>query len=121
MSLVSRSYTTIEIDSAVWPGVSRAFRRTRPNSTMSPSCSGVKRNSAFAADAQVNGRSGPIPQLQVPGHEVRVEMRQEDVGDPQPVRLGERQVLVDVALGVDDGRDSARFVAHEYRKRGPGS
>ena len=45
----ARSYTTIEIDSGECPGVSSTDSRTSPNSTASPSPSGVNGYSAEAA------------------------------------------------------------------------
>jgi hypothetical protein len=45
-----------------------------------------------------------------------VEMGEEDVRDPQIVLGGERQVLIDVALRVDDGRDMRLFVADQIRR-----
>ena len=38
--------------------------------------------------------------------EIGVEMRQQYVRDAQIVRARERQILIDVALRIDDGRDA---------------
>ena len=64
---------------------------------------------------QVDRRGGALAQLQVPGHEVGMEMRQEHVGDPAPKRGGVVQVLLDVALGIDHGRQAARLVCNQIR------
>src|SRR5579872_2534995 len=47
------------------------------------------------------------------GDEVGVEMGEEDVLDSEVVLGGEGDVLVDVALGVDDGAFAGLFVADE--------
>ena len=43
-----------------------------------------------------------IAQLEVAGDEVRVEVGEEDVRDREAMLVGEREVLPDVALRVDD-------------------
>src|SRR5262249_28062508 len=60
--------------------------------------------------------AGPVPQLQVTGDEVGVEVRQEHMLDLKPVLGGERQVLIDVALRIDDGRDLRLLVSDEIRR-----
>ena len=50
------------------------------------------------------------------GDEVGVEVRQEDVRDAQAVLRGEREVLIDVALRIDDGRECRLLVADEIRR-----
>ena len=52
--------------------------------------------------AQVDRRAGAIAQLEVPGQKVGVQVGENDVADRQPVLLRERQVLLDVALRIDD-------------------
>jgi hypothetical protein len=47
------------------------------------------------------------------GDEIGVKVRQEDVADLQIVFAGERQVLVHVALRIDDRRRPGLFVADE--------
>ena len=93
----------MEIDSGVWPGVSRTLRRTRPNSRMSPLRSGSKRVRRFSRGAEIDGRAHAIAQLQMPGNEIGVEMRQEYVLDLERVLGGKGDVLVGVALRVNDG------------------
>ena len=44
-------------------------------------------------------RAGAIAQLEMPGDEVGVEVREEHVADRETMLSGEREVLVDVALG----------------------
>ena len=116
MSLRSRSNTSSEIDSGVWPGVSSASRRTRPSSIASPSCSGDERVLGLRLGAQVDGRAGPIAQLEVAGEEVGVQVRQEHVRDAQAVLAREREVLLDVALRIDDGGHAGVLVADEIRR-----
>ena len=45
--------------------------------------------------------------------EVGVEVRQEHVGDAQPVFGRETDIAVDIALRVDDGGDSGLFVTDD--------
>jgi hypothetical protein len=45
--------------------------------------------------------------------EVRVQMREDHVRDPKAVLLSEGQVLIDVALRIDDGRRARLLVADE--------
>ena len=71
--------------------------------------------SAARPRAEVDRRAGALAQLEVARHEVGVEVRQEHVPDPaaEPVRVLE--VLLDVALGVDHGRDAGGFVGDQVR------
>jgi hypothetical protein len=49
------------------------------------------------------------------GDEIGMQVRKEDVGDAEIVLSGKCQVLLDVALRVDDGGDSGLFVSDEIR------
>ena len=49
------------------------------------------------------------------GDEVRVEMREEHVRDAQLVRVDERQILIDVALRIDDRGDATFLIADDIR------
>ncbi len=71
----------MEIDSGVWPGVSSTFRRTRPNSRMSPSRRGVNAIRRFCRGAEINGGAHTIAQLQMTGDKIGVEMRQKHMLD----------------------------------------
>ena len=55
--------------------------------------------------AEIDRGADAIAQLEMAGDEVGVEVRQEDVRDAQAVLVGEREVLVDVALRIDDRGD----------------
>src|SRR5207248_4149129 len=66
--------------------------------------------------AEVNLRARPVAQLQMARKEVGVEVRQKDVLDVEPVLAGEREVLVDVALRIDDGCDLRLLVGDEVRR-----
>ena len=65
------------------------------------------------AGAEVDGRARAVAQLQVPGHEVGVEVREQHVADPHAEPAGVAQVLVDVALRVDDRRRPAALIRDE--------
>ncbi len=59
----------------------------------------------LGAGAQMDCRAASVAQFQVSGDEVRVKMGEEDVADFEAERRGVGQVLLDVALGIDnDGR-----------------
>ena len=68
--------------------------------------------------AEVDPRADAVAQLEVAGEEVGVEVREEDVLDPAAAALGVGDVLVDVALRVDDGRDAGCLVGDEVRRVG---
>jgi hypothetical protein len=66
--------------------------------------------------ADVDRGAGPIAQLEVPGDEVGVEVRQEDVRDAQAVLGRHGDVLIDVTLRIDNGSHARRLVADEVRR-----
>ena len=106
--------TRIEIDSGEWPGVSSTTSRTAPSSTVV--AVGHRRERVLGlrrAPRWIVG-AGPVAQLQVAGDEVGVEVRQEHVADPAAEPVGVVQVLLDVALGVDDGRVATLWSAIRY-------
>jgi hypothetical protein len=47
--------------------------------------------------------------------EIGMEVREEDVRDAEIVIRSERQVLIDVALRIDDGCQAARLVGNDVR------
>jgi hypothetical protein len=49
------------------------------------------------------------------GNKVGVEMRQEDVPDGEPVLRGQFEVLIRIALRVDNGCRAGRFVSDQIR------
>ena len=63
--------------------------------------------------AEEDPRSDPIAELQVTRDEVGVEVREQDVLDRGALRLGVLDVLVDVALRVDDGSGACPLVDDE--------
>src|SRR5437867_9978737 len=67
----------------------------------------------FASEA--NRRACAIAQLEMSGEEVRVEVREKNVGDTEMVLRSERQILIDVSLRIDDRGCAARLVADEVR------
>ena len=101
----------MEIDSGVCPGVSRVFRRTRPNSTDFAIAKRRKRVFRFGCGAEINRCADAIAQFQMSRDEIGVEMRQEYVLDLEPVLGGEGDVLIRVPLRVDDGCCAGFLVA----------
>ena len=75
----------------------------------------MKAYSASRRGAQVDRRAGPVAQLQVAGDEIGVKVRQDDMPNLEAVCAGKGEVLVDVALGIDDDRGVRRLVADEIR------
>ena len=66
--------------------------------------------------AQMDRRAGSVAQFEMTGDEIRMQMREEDVRDPQAARLRERQVLIDVALRIDDRSDPRLLVGDQIRR-----
>ena len=52
------------------------------------------------------------------GDEVRVKVSEEDVADPEAEFLGISQILLDIALGVDDDGRPAGLVSEQIRSVG---
>ena len=65
--------------------------------------------------AEIDGDAGAVAQLEVSGDEVGVKVREEDVRDPQVVLGREGEILIDVALRIDDGCGVRAGVADEVR------
>src|SRR6516165_7660288 len=57
----------------------------------------------------------PVAELEVTRDEIRMEMRQEHVADPAPESIRIRQILVYVALRVDNRRQAAVLVSDQIR------
>src|SRR5690349_7564717 len=69
----------------------------------------------FGSGAEINFGADAITEFEMACDEIGVEVRQEDVLDVKFVLGGEREVLIDVSLGVDDGGLAGCFVADEVR------
>ena len=65
--------------------------------------------------AEMDRRALALAKLEVSGHEVGVEVRQEHVTDPALKPAGVLEVLLDIALRVDHSCGSARLVGDEVR------
>ena len=79
---------------------------------------GERRERVFRARGrpEVNARAGSIAQLEVARDEVGVEVREKHVTNRQSL-LGRRgQVLLDIALRIDDRRGVRLLVADEIRR-----
>jgi len=64
---------------------------------------------------EADDRAHAVAQLEVAGNEIRVEVRQEDVRDTKVVIGRERQILIDVALRIDDSRGTALLISNDVR------
>ena len=96
----SRSVTTTETLSTVWPGVSRKRRITRPKRISSPSCTATCGNGRIGSGAQVDFRAGFGGQFHVAADEIGVQVSFDDVLDLEPLRAGFVEIKRDVALRV---------------------
>jgi hypothetical protein len=68
--------------------------------------------------AEMDGRAATVAQLQVAGDEVGVKMREEDVANLEAEFFCIGQVLLDIALGVDDDGGRAGLVSEQIRSVG---
>ena len=64
----------------------------------------------LGSGTEMDGRAGPLHELEMTRHEVGVKVGQEDVTNLERLALGVLEILVDVALRVHDGRDTGRIV-----------
>ena len=97
----------------VWPGVSSTCRRSPGNSSVSPSFIGTKAYSAWAREPRWMVAPQAVAQFQMAGDKVGVEMGEKDVADVEPQFLGVGQVLLNIALGVDDDRGRTGLVSQQ--------
>ena len=67
----------------------------------------------FCCRTQIDPRADAIAQLEVAGNEVGMEVREEDVLDLETMLGGEREVLIDVTLRIDDRGRVRLLVADE--------
>lgn len=65
---------------------------------------------------EIDHRADAISKLEMSCDEIGMEMRQEHVADRQSLFGGERQILIDVALRVDDRSRLRLIVADEIRR-----
>ena len=88
-------------------GVARRFQRLQAHAPEFQNVAIAQRSERvrrFRRGAQINCRAGSIAQLQMAGDKIGVQMRQDYVLDFERVLGGECDVLVYVALRVNDGR-----------------
>ena len=67
----------------------------------------------LGAGAEMDSRAATVAQFQMAGDEVGVEVGEEDVADLEPEFLGVGQVLLDVALRVDDDGGRTGLVSEQ--------
>ena len=102
------STTSQEMLSGVCPGVSIARNSMSPMREDVAVANGAMRELRTGRRADHDLRAGALRKLAMAAHEIGVKMRLDDVPDLQsaPVRLGD--VLIDVALRIDDRRFAVR-------------
>ena len=96
----------------------RRFQRLQAHATEFQSVAIAKRCKRvfrFGSGAEIDFRADAIAQLQMPGDEIGVKMRQKYVLDLQPMFGGERDVLIRIPLRVDDGGSAGFLVSDEVR------
>src|ERR1700719_1732552 len=69
----------------------------------------------FGRRAKINRCAYAVAQLQMPGDEIGVQMGQKYVFDLESVLSSKRNVLVGIALGVDDGSRRGGLVTDNVR------
>lgn len=70
------------------------------------------------ASAEMNDCATAVTQFKVAGHEVGVEMAEEDVANLEAKFLGVDKVLMDVALRIHDNGGCAGFVSEQIGRMG---
>jgi hypothetical protein len=63
--------------------------------------------------AKVNIFAGTMAKFKVAGHKICVEMGEENVLERQMIRVEIDQVVLNVALRINDGRDVTIFVSNQ--------
>jgi hypothetical protein len=99
--------------------VSRGLERLQPyGAELDAIAVGQRRERVFrfGRGAQIDGGADAIPQLEMTRDEIGMKVRQQHVRDPQVVLARERQILIDVALRIDDGSNLRALVADEIRR-----
>ena len=66
----------------------------------------------FGSGSEINVSPGLLSQLDVTGEEVRMEVRQEDVLNLPAICLSVVEVLLNVPLRIDDGRNPRAFISN---------
>src|SRR2546430_13053740 len=100
-------------------GVARRFQPFQPYAAKFKHrtvAEGRKYIGCFSLCPQINRRTRTVAQFQVAGDEVGVEMGQEYVPDFQRVFGSECDVLVDIALRINDRGDARLRVANQVRR-----
>ncbi len=69
----------------------------------------------LGAGAQMDGGARPVAELQMPGDKIGVEVGQKNVPQGQPVLLRVFEVLVDIALRVDDEGGLGLHIPNQVR------
>jgi hypothetical protein len=73
---------------------------------------GVKNIIGLRMGAKVKIRAGTMTKFKVAGNKICVEMGEENVFEGQMMRVEIGQVVINVALRINDGRDMTVFVSN---------
>ena len=99
----------------------RSLERLKPHTSELDAVAvvqGRERILGLGGRAQVDRRAGTIAQLEMTRDEVGVQVGQQDVFDREAVLRRKGEVLVDIPLGIDDGRDMGELVTDQVRRVG---
>jgi len=115
---VSLVFRFVNDDGNRFRSVARRFERLQAHATELENLTVVKRGEGvrrFRRGAQINCRAGAIAQLDMPGHEISVQMRQKYVLDRKRMVGGKRNVLVRVPLRVNNRCSACFLVSNQVR------
>jgi hypothetical protein len=96
--------------------MSRRFEGLEPHRSQLDAIPVAKRDERvlrLGRGAKIDCRAGAVAQLQMACHEVRMKVCEDDVLNREPVLLGEGQVLIRIALRIDDNRRFGVLVADQ--------
>ena len=96
----------MEIDSMVWPGVSRTCKTQSRKFERVAVFHGDEGVLRFRLRSETYFRAAAVPQFEMPGDEIGMEVRQKNVADLHSELFGICKVLLDIALRIhhDAGR-----------------
>ena len=96
--------------------VARSFESLQANAAEFDSAAVAQRSKAvfgLGFGAEIDGGADAVAQFEMTGDEIGMEMREDDMLDLQMMLGGESNVLIDVALGIDNSGDGGLRIADE--------
>ena len=99
----------------VWPGVSRTFKPHPWKLKRIAIVHGQEGVFRLGPRTKMDGRAALVAQLQMPGNKISMKMREKNVADVEAEFIGIGQVLLDVALRIDDDGGRTSLVSEQVR------